>query len=237
MKNLNINIGAFIKRRGTAFLLAGTLSVACLTGCVDEVNCEIPTTHAHMFVNEDGYIRYVISERKSFEGYNRSYNSVELNEEEVTLYGFLDTKDLIRIDDNIDLVLAQQEMNKPFTAYEYSETVLTSVGRVISSTTKYNWTNNPQHGNLTGKELQVHYIYQAYNVKKGEDGKYVLVPSPLVEDITEVMEDYPYIRTNYYILVDEYNVDVKIEDMIDLKELEEAKSSRASGNVLKKSID
>lgn len=225
MKNLNLNIGAFLKRRGTVMLLAGTLAVTCLTGCTKKADCEIPNKHAHMYVNDEGYIRYVESEKVEYEGYKRSYNHRDLTQEESQLSVFLDTKDLIRIDENIDLVLAQQEQNQPLTVYEYYVTTYSRAG----SSTSYYWTNDPEHVCLTGKEKEVHYIYQAYKVEI-EDGKYIVVPSELVEDITDVMEEFSYIREGFFIPVDEYNIDVKFNDDL-------AKKVQSADKELKKTID
>ncbi len=213
MKNLNINIASFIKRRGTALLIVGTLAVSSLTGCGKKADCEIPNRHAHMYVNDDGYVRYIESEKIEFDDYNRSYNYIDLTEEESQFYNILISKDMFRIDDNIDLILAQQEQNRSFMIYEYSYNTNSRVG----SSTSYYWTNDPEHEDLTGKEKEVHYIYQAYNVKKDEDGKFIVYPSPIVEDIMEVMEEYPYIRENYYVAVDEYNVAVKFSDDLSKK--------------------
>ena len=216
MKNLQINIGAFIKRRGTALVLASALAVSCLSGCSND-KCEIPIRHTHKYVNEEGYIRYIESEKNSIDGYLRSYDNREITDEESSLYKFLNKKGLIRIDENIELLLIQQEVRIPFTAYEYSEVELTSVGKVISLTTNYYFTNDPEHENLTGKEVEIHYIYQAYKVEKDYNGKYQLIPSPLVEDILEVMDEYPYVKEEFYIMVDKNNVGIEVSDDLSKK--------------------
>lgn len=212
-----INLDKMISLRCSSLVLASTLAATCITGCSNSklAKCEIPNMHAHVYVNDEGYIRYVESELLEYENYKRSYNYREITKEESKLYRFLDLKDLFRIDENIDLVLAQQEQNQPFTVYEYYSPV-----QIItpSGLTNYNWTNDPEYDNLTGKEKEVHYIYQAFNLKKDRRGSYSLNPSPLVEDITEVMEEYPYIRTNYFMAVDEYNVDVIFNDDLSKKE-------------------
>lgn len=211
MKNLEVNIGSFVKRRGAALLLVGTLSLTSLSGC-SRAECDILNYHAHMYVNEEGYVRYIRSEREELEGYRRSYNSREIAGEDIKLYNFSYNNGLLRIDENIELILAQQEKNTSFTAYEYSKSELTSFGKMISSTTNYYWTNDPNHDSLTGKEEQVHYIYQAYRIEQDENGSYFLVPAPIVEDITEVMEEYPYIKEDYFIPVDKNNIGIKVED-------------------------
>lgn len=210
-----INLSKMISLRCSSLVLAGTLAATCLSGCSnsESAKCEIPNMHVHAYVNDEGYIRYVEHEFLEYEKYKRSYNYREITEEESKLYRFLDSKDLFRIDDNIDLVLSQQEQNKNLTVYEYSDSIFSG-----TKVTSYYWTNDPNHDNLTGEEKEVHYIYQAFNLKKDHRGNYFLNPSPLVDDITEVMEEYPYIRTNYYMAVDEYNVDVQFIDDLSKKE-------------------
>lgn len=82
-------------------------------------------------------------------------------------------------------------------------------------------------------QKEAHYIYQAYNIAKDENGKYMLVPSPLSEDICDVMYEYPYIKENYYAVVDKYNVDVDYQDDLKDKKLE-TKSTSKEDKTLKK---
>lgn len=234
MKNLNLNLGKMISLRGTSLVLVGSLLIGGLTSCGLNVKCELPNKHAHMYVNEDGYVRYIASEDSSYDGYARSYNYRELSEEDSQLYKFLNRNGLLRIDENIDLILEQQERNMPFIAYEYAKTELASVGRALFTTTRYYWTYDSEATNLTGKEKEVHYLYQAYKVEKNEKGKYILVSSDMVEDITEVMEDYPYVKRDYYVVADEHNVKV---DVTDLKEKEKIIVSGDTEKTLKKVID
>ena len=50
---------------------------------------------------------------------------------------------------------------------------------------------------MTGETRECHYVYVAYKIEKDEDGKYVLIPSADVDDLRDVMEEYPYIKKSY----------------------------------------
>lgn len=230
MKNMKLNLKKMISLRGVSLILAGSVLASALSGCsTNKIECEESKRHVHMYVNDDGLVKYLESESVIVDGYNKSYNYREISDDESSLYEFMKKKGLLRIDENIDLILEQQELNQPFTIYEYKFTTFSRAG----SSTRYIWTNDPEHENLTGKEKEAHYIYQAYNIVKDENGKYMLVPSPLVEDISEVMGEYPYIKENYYAVVDKYNVDVDYQD--DLKDKKvEIKSTSKEDKTLKK---
>lgn len=208
MKKLNINFQKMMKLKGTSLVLVGTLLASSLTGCSSNDKCDISFKHAHMYVNEDGYVRYIESEKNEVKGCLRSYKYEEIDEEESKLYKFLNSKGLFRIDENLDLVLAQQEANKDFNIYEYSYLFFIKAFPY----TGYSWTNDPNRTDLTGEIKECHYVYQAYNIVVDERGKYVLVPSEKVTDLTTVMEDYPYIKIEYYKAVDKDGIEVSYDD-------------------------
>ena len=55
-------------------------------------------------------------------------------------------------------------------------------------------------------------MYVAYKIEKDEKGKYVLIPSPQVDDITTVMDEYPYINKKYCKIVTLDGKEVDYED-------------------------
>ena len=89
MKKLNINFQKMMKLKGTSLVLVGTLLASSLTGCSSNDKCDISFKHAHMYVNEDGYVRYIESEKNEVKGCLRSYKYEEIDEEESKLYKFL----------------------------------------------------------------------------------------------------------------------------------------------------
>lgn len=222
-----------VELKGIPLVLVASILATSLTGCTsNKRKCEVIDTHAHMYVNDEGLVRYVISEKNTLDGYEKSYNYREVSEKESSLYDFMKKNGLLRIDENMDIVLAKQDLNKPFTIYEYSYYSFSRVG----SSTHYSWTNDSEHDKLTGKEKDIHYIYQAFRIDKDENGNYILVPSPLVEDINEVSEDYPYIRDNYYIAVDNNNIGVDYQDDLKSKKAE-VKETSTVDKTLKKTYE
>ena len=58
----------------------------------------------------------------------------------------------------------------------------------------YNWTTDKNDSRLTGKVRIIHPMYQAYDIKKDENGKLVVVVSDIVDNLYDVIDEYPYIR-------------------------------------------
>lgn len=197
--------------RGVALVLALSTPFA-LAGCGKKADCDVSGSHAHLYKNESGYVRYIDKEFLSYEGYDRSDEHISIEGEE-SLYKFLDKKDLMRIVDNLELIKQVQESNEDYTEYRYKYTYMQPiphirrVGKVTTTYytyiphTKYSWTSDPNHSRLTGETRLCHHQYVAYKIEKDEKGKYVLIPSPQVDDITTVMDEYPYIGKKYCIIV------------------------------------
>lgn len=223
--NIKFNFDKLFGLRGVALVLALTTTIG-LAGCGKKADCDVSGKHAHLYKNETGYIRYIDKEYLSYEGYSRNdeYVSIEGKED---LYKFLDKKDLMRIDDNLELVKQTQENDKDYTEYRYKYTYMQPiphimrVGKVTTTYftyiphTRYSWTSDPNHSRLTGETRLCHHVYVAYKVEKDEKGKFVLIPSPDVEDLTTVMDEYPYIKKSYTKIV---TIDGKEADYEDGKQ-------------------
>ena len=65
MRNLKLNLKKLIALGGTVLVLVTT------TACGKKADCNIDTYHAHQYVNEEGYIRYIDKEYLNYEGYAR----------------------------------------------------------------------------------------------------------------------------------------------------------------------
>lgn len=209
---IKFNLKKLFSLRGVALVLAVAAIPATLTGCGKKADCSIEEKHAHLYKNESGYVRYIDKEYLSYEGYERNEEYVSIEGQE-DLYKFLDKKDLIPIKDNLDLIIKTQEQNCDYKEYRYRYTFLQPIPHIIhtgKSTmtyftyiphTRYSWTSNPERSGLTGEERICHYVYVAYKVEKDENGKYVLIRSPEVEDLSEVASEYPYIKKKFHVIV------------------------------------
>ena len=223
MRNLKINLGEFIGRRGVALVLAGTM-LAGLTGCGKKAECEVEGDHAHLYTSEEGYSAWYDKEYLVYDGYNRQDEYVPLTKEEKELNKFLDKKDLIRLDENLDTILSDTENNHDYVEYRYryKKWVTRMMGKIPRRVrvTRYAWTTDPNHAGLTGESRVCHYVYQGCNVYKDEYGKYVVVPSDEVDDIGELVGSYEYVRKTYSKVVNlEDKKEVDYEDGPDENEL------------------
>ncbi len=211
--------------RGVALALVTTTMIGCLAGCGKKAECSVEGCHAHLYTNDKGYVRYIDKEYLEYEGFSRSDEYIAFAEEEKDFYKYLDKRNLTKIEDNLDVIKAQQEKNQDYLEYRYSYIFLqpiphqTKIGKTWHTyytyipLTRYSWTSDPNHSRLTGDQRLCHYVYTAYRIEKDENGKYVLIPSDSVDDITTVMDEYPYIICGKYSkVVDIYGVDVDYED-------------------------
>ena len=222
MKNLQVNYEKINGLKGLALALV-LVTPFMLTGCGKKADCNIDISHAHKYVNEQGFERYLNREHLKYEGYVRYDNYVSIDGQE-DLYKFLEKKDLMRIDDNLELITKMQEEQVDYTEYRYKYTYMQpiphtmKVGKTTTTyftyipQTRYSWTSDPNHSRLTGETRLCHYVYVGYKVEKNEKGKYVLVESPAVDDLTTIMDKYPYIKKKFYYVVTSDGKEVDYED-------------------------
>lgn len=225
MKNFNLNVGKSLALRGASLVLAGSLMTGALTGCSKKVDCDVNGQHAHVYVNDEGFIKYLERENESYFGYDRTDDFWMISDEYSKLLKFLNKKDLVRIEDNEELISTIEGNNTDYIEYRYSYSYLMPIPHSVSNgktTTTYytyipmtghSWTTNKNHSRLTGDQRRCHYVYQAYKVEKDEKGKYVLIPSEYVDSLDELNGEYPYIKTVFYKVIDaEYGHDLDYED-------------------------
>lgn len=224
MKNLNMNLKKMMELRGIPLALAATVLVTGLTGCSEKVDCDVEGDHAHLYTSEEGYSAWYNKEYLEYDGYSRHDEYITLTKEDKELNKFLDKKDLIRLDDNLDVILSETENNNDYVEYRYSykKWVTRLVGKVPMrrKVTRYAWTTDPNHAGLTGESRVCHYVYQGCNVYKDEYGKYVVVPSEEVDDIEDLVGRYEYVRKTYSKVVNlEDKKEVDYEDGPDENEI------------------
>ena len=224
MKNLKLNLKKLVSLKGVSFILVGSMALS-MSGCSKKAECDISTYHAHRYMNEAGYVRYIDKEYLKYEGYERQEDSIDLTTTDKEFYHFMDKKNLMRISDNVDVILANEENNTDYIEYRYAYTTLMPIVHTMKSgkstityvtyipITHYSWTRDQNHSRLTGEQRLCHYVYTAYKVEKDEKGRYVLIPSTEVDRIEDVMDEYPYISERYYKVIDaKYGYDLDYED-------------------------
>ena len=227
MRNLRVNFGEFLGRRGAALVLAGTMLVG-LTGCGEKAECDVKEDHAHLYISENNFSRYLEKEYLEYEGYTRTEDYIVIDSEDSKLIKFEDKHDLLKIDENMQAIENLEESNHDFIEYRYAYTYMmpiphyTRVGKMTTMyytyipTTHYSWTSDPNHSRLTGEQRRCHHVYQACNVMVDEKGKYVIIPSEYVDSISELNGEYTYIKKGFCKVVDaEYGYDLDYEDGVE----------------------
>ena len=184
-----------IKKSGVALLICGSV---LLTGCGKEAECPINGYHIHKYTDEAGYTKYVESEKLTLGEFNRNDEYILISKEEEEYYKKVNKAKLLLASNNYETIDKLLEENSDYLEYEYRHTYITYMmsGKVMIPIThvSYNWTTDKNDSRLTGKVRIIHPMYQAYDIKKYENGKLVVVVSDIVDNLYDVIDEYPYIR-------------------------------------------
>lgn len=189
-------------------LLSGLLALSMLlSGCGEKSDCEIPSRHVHRYIKqiteEITLEEYIDSEQINYHGYNWTNNYIEINKHDEQLYKVLNSKLLFNGIDNWDYLyntMVQNNEDYLMFYYEYytTETYTTtdSDGKTTIHTRRVRhdgWHRNANDSDNTGDVRLYHHRFYGYRVIN-KDGKYVLEQSPLVDDIRDIIYEYPYFR-------------------------------------------
>lgn len=195
-------------------LLALIIAANTLTGCSEKAECNITEDHAHLYINETGFERYIEDERINYQGYKRQEKYIVIDEKDKKLYKFLKDNKLLRIEDNLDIIDSIKETQNDYYEYRYEYPFMMPIphtiynGKTISiyytyiPTTHHSWTKDVNRGDLTGEIRVCHYVYYGYKIIEKENGTYDVEKSEYVDDIRDIMDEYPYIKAKYFEIVD-----------------------------------
>ena len=202
------------KKKIKNIVLAGLIIANLFTfsGCANNVPCDISGDHAHYYVNDEYFGRYIVSEKSSVSGLNRTDNYIPVSKEDAELLEFINKKGLFRIDENQQAISKITDSHQDFIEYRYSYFYLMPIpivhhtGKTTYTTFNYipmkgySWTTDTSR-NLTGEERVCHYVYYGYKVIRNEKGTYELVKSDPVDDLSELPDGYDYIKEKFYDVV------------------------------------
>ena len=187
-------------KRIIIFALSGILSLTG-TGCAENAKCNIPDSHVHLYtknINGLSLQKYLFSERVMMNGYERCPDYIVVTKEDEEVYELLDgTFDGVT---NWDYLFYQMANHHDYLKYywEYwttqTYTVTDSNGKTSVKTRRVRhsgWGTNPNYSANTGEVRLYHHRYFGYKVVL-EDGKYKLRKSRAVDDIREIIYEYPY---------------------------------------------
>ncbi len=180
------------------------ISSMLLTGCGKKMECNLPARHVHQYkkniTNSITLTNYYDSEYEQVNGYNWQEDYIEITKTDEELYKVLNNRDLFDAKTNWDYLYYEMSCLHDWLEfyYEYDTTETTSYtdsdGNVHTETHTVHhsgWHTNPRDGDNTGDVRLNHHRYYAYRVVY-KDGKFQLERSRLVDDVRDVLEDYPY---------------------------------------------
>ena len=203
-----------------------------LSGCAEKANCLLPFKHVHKYVKEDengnSIVRYIESEKKDDDGYQRLDEYIEISKEDEEIYELLDKKNLFIGKENWDYLYNLMASNQDYLEYYY---VMDNIqiydgkdvyGRTIKKKMKHHyegWHTVPDIIYNTGDVRVCHHKYFGYAIER-KNGKLELVKSPLVDDIREIISDFPFVCENCYeIVYEDYVFDKSDLDKITTNDL------------------
>lgn len=202
------------KKSGIKLLaIASSMVVISLSvsGCVKSVPCDIDELHAHKYVNKNSSVcKYVVSEKEYLYDFYRTDEYIPVTKEEEKLLEYMSNNNLYKISENENIINDVTKTHNDFLEYEYEyesddTIIITSpIGDMIYTTiipdtsTKYSWTTDENHEDLTGNTRIGHYQYCAYNISKNSKGQFVIIESGYVDDLNEIKNEYPYINDSFY---------------------------------------
>ena len=175
-----------------------------LSGCGKKSNCEIPSRHVHRYtkqVTDDIEIeKYLDNEHLTVGGYHWTDDYIEINSYDESLYKFMNKKNLFEGKNNWEYLYYQMANHHDYLMfyYEYwtTETYTTtdSKGNIQIHTRQVyhdGWHTNPYDLDNTGKTRLYHHRYFGYRIIY-EDGKFKVEKSDAVDDIRDIIDEYPY---------------------------------------------
>lgn len=216
------------KKEILSLLLAATMLLST-SGCSKKADCNINTSHAHKYTNDEGYTKYLISENIKYKNYNRNNDYIELNEKDIELFKFLKDNNVLRIEDNIDKIKELKEKYSKYDhveyEYKYRTTSFIYTGKTMVPVhhTHYSWTLDNSDNRLTGNKRYCHYTFYKVNVLKDDKGKYVIIPSEYNDEILDDDPNYPYIKQDFCVVYDKVNNKVYNDVEMDLNKLKTLK--------------
>lgn len=182
------------------------ISGLALSSCAPQSECALPARHFHLYTKpiSSGVIieKYVDSEDLTRGGYNWQKDCIEVNAVDEKILKRLDEKGLFSAEQNWDyLYYRMSHAPKDFMEFYYSYTTLQTYTTTDSKGHTHThvrtvhhsgWHDNASSINNTGRVRVGHNRYYAFRVNYSEKGV-ELEQSPYVDDIREVISDYPYV--------------------------------------------
>lgn len=184
-----------------------------LSGCGEKSECEIPSRHVHKYTKQTSngitIERYIDDEHLNLSGYNWNNDYIEINKDDEKVYKIIRKNGLFDGVTNWEYLYNEMATHHDYLEFYYhyttTETYTTrdSKGNTQVKTrtvTHSGWTTNPNRAHNTGRTRLYHHRYYGYRIIY-ENGEFKSEKSQAVDDIREIINDYPYFSEDCISLV------------------------------------
>lgn len=194
------------KQNIVPYVVSGVIGTGLIIGGIVAVpkkeQCEITNTyHVHLFSKDIGNTtinKWLQREKNT--SYTKKDDFLPTTAFDLEAFDKLDDHHLFDGIDNLDYIHYQIKHNRDYLEfyYYYEETyyVEGEDGKKVKKTDTYSgWSTNPYQRGVTGKTRVYHTRYNAYKLVYRE-GKLELEKSKDVDDVREILTEYPYVGEN-----------------------------------------
>lgn len=201
------------KKISRSIILYALLGSISLSGCGEKSNCEIPTSHVHLYTkditNEISIHKYLNDEHLKNFGFTWHEDYIEVTKDDEDVFKLLNSKNLFNGADNWDYLYYLMSNTHDYLEFYYyyttTETYITvdedGDTQVHTREVEHSgWTTNPYNTDNTGRVRLNHHRYFGYNIIR-VNGKFKLQKSDEVDDVREILQDYPYVMEDCRIVV------------------------------------
>lgn len=184
------------------------LSQLLVPGCGKKNKCDVKDNHAHFYISEEYFDKYIVSEDLTYYDYwTRTNDYVVIDKVTEELIEYENENNLYRISLNKDKLdkITNNLVDHYQYRYEYKKTVPDFTGEDISLKQEkmFSWTANPDDKIITGETRIAHFMYIGYKIERDNNGDYQIIRSNPMESIDELLDNgYEYVKDNFYILTD-----------------------------------
>lgn len=171
-----------------------------LSGCAKKSECPETQPHAHRYVNpKTGVFTYISNfEYLQHDGYEWQEDYFLLNKDDVAFY--IEKKDLFYGPKNWKYLYSRMASKSDYLEFYYEYTTDDYVSQTDedgnecgywTTTTHTGWSRDPYDSDNTGRVRLCHNRFYGFRLVY-KNGKYKREQSPLVDDIRDIIDEYPY---------------------------------------------
>lgn len=178
------------------------VAAMAFSGCGKKSECEIPTRHVHKYVkqvtDDISIEKYLDDEHLNSFGYQWSEDYIEITKDDEKVYKAI--KGLFEGVNNWEYLYNEMATHHDYLEFYYHYTTLETYTTkdsngntsVHTRTVHHSgWTKNPNYLHNTGETRLYHHRYYGYRIVY-KNGKFKLERSDAVDDIREIIDEYPY---------------------------------------------